>query len=80
MSKLIFVAGIIAVFALILMVAPSAYAFSVLNVNMNKTVNLPIKPTYNQTTITDNGTCGYDGIIALQSIQKEDPKSCDVQE
>ncbi|MDP9290207.1 MAG: hypothetical protein M3P08_18715 [Thermoproteota archaeon] len=79
MSKLIFVAGIIAVFALILMVA-TAYAFSVLNVNMNKTVNLPIKPTYNQTTITDNGTCGYDGIIALQSIQKEDPKSCNVQE
>lgn len=79
MSKLIFVAGIIAVFALILMVA-TAYAFSVLNVNMNKTVNLPIKPTYNQTTITDNGTCGYEGIIALQSIQKEDPKSCNVQE
>ena len=55
-----------------LVLAPSlSYAFTVWNVNLNKTVNLPIKPTYNQTTITDSGSCGYDGITAIKNVEKE---------
>lgn len=48
-----------------------AHAIKVWNVNMHKTVDLPVKPLINATTITDNGTCGYDGIIAIKNVEKE---------
>lgn len=50
----------------------SAHTLRVWNVNIHKTVDLPIKTLLvNATTITDNGTCGYDGITAINNVHKE---------
>jgi hypothetical protein len=64
--------ALVATLMIVAILTPSlSYAFTIWNVNLNKTVNLPVKPTYNQTTITDSGSCGYDGIVAIKNVEKE---------
>ncbi len=73
-NNLIITATILGVAILMMVVGTNqVYAFTVWSVTMNKTIDLPIpiKPLYPSTTFTDKGTCGYDGLIALQNVAKE---------